>query len=519
MGWDRYREIVFERQKRLGVVPADTQLTPRPPEIPAWESLTKDERRVYARMMEVYAGFMAQSDYDIGRVIDTIRDVGALDNTMVIYIAGDNGASFEGNLSGTTNVMAQVNGVAESTAEMLERLDDLGGPSTTPMYPAGWAWAGNTPFQWGKRIASHLGGTRDPLVISWPKRIRDIGGVRTQFHHLIDVAPTILEAASIPAPASVNGVVQKPIEGVSMIYTFDEPKAAGRHETQYFELLANRSIYHDGWIAAARSGLLPWAYLLKGDFEREPWELYHLDVDYSEANNLADQFPDKLKALEKLFDEEARKNQVYPLDPRVAGYPHENSAPPGGRAFYTFYQGSGHLYDATAPRTVNRSYEFRAYVVIPPGGANGVLVAHGGSACGYSLFLKDGKPTYTYNFFQREVTTLASPQPLPEGAATIQLRFEYEGGGAGKGAMAVLLVNGGEVDRRRIPRTVPFAYSFQETFDVGEDSSSPVGDYRSPFPFSGVLQRLELQVAPVKLASEEELRFRADRLAALLRSQ
>lgn len=517
MGWDRYREEVLERQKRLGVVPADTRLTPRPSEIPAWDSLDPDQKKVAARMMEVFAGYMAQSDHEIGRVIDALQELGELENTLIVYIAGDNGASLEGNVTGTTNLMAQVNGVQESTAYMMRRLRDLGGPGTLPLYPAGWAWAGNTPFQWGKRIASHLGGTRDPMVISWPARIRN-PGIRTQFHHVIDVYPTLLEAAGIPAPASVNGVVQMPVEGISMVYTFDHAAAPDRRRVQYFEMLGNRAIYQDEWMAAARSPLLPWAYYYKGPnltgSEDRPWELYDLATDYSEADNVASRYPDKLKGLQALFRAEAEKYHVFPIDFRIAGRQHHNTAPPGGRLSYTYYPGSGHLYDATSPYTENRSHTITAYVDIPAGGANGVLVAHGGSSCGYALYIKDGRATYTYNYCRMAVTTIADPRPLPAGPAQIRLRFAYDGGGLGKGATISLYVNGTKVAAGRLPATVMASYSFEETFDVGEDSSTPVGDYVSPFPFTGTLHKVELAYDPLKLAAPDRRLLRAVREAA-----
>lgn len=491
MGWDRYREIVLERQKKLGVVPPDTKLTARPPEIPAWDSLSADQKKVAARLMEVYAGFTAQSDHELGRVLDAIAVTGQLDNTLVIYIAGDNGASLEGGLHGTSNGMAQINGVTESTASMLAKLDELGGPMTEPHYPVGWAWAGNTPFQWGKRFGSHLGGTRDPMVAFWPSHIKDAGGIRTQFEDVVDVAPTILEAAGLPEPVVVDGVKQQRVDGASMLDTFASAAAPSKRTTQYFEMLGNRSIYHDDWMAAARSGQIPWLPPAPDTMLQQPWELYHLSEDYSEANNLAAQYPDKVKQMQAIFDEEAKKNQVYPLNPLWAG----RQARPTGTHF-TYYAPTGHLYLSLTPAYENHSHTITAYVDIPRGGANGVLMADGGIGGGFSLFLKDGKPSYTYNFFRQRITTINAPDALPAGPAKIVLKFAYDGGGRGKGAMATLYVNDRQVGQARLPETVPSAFAYEDTFDVGQDSASPVGDYQSPFPFTGVLERVELDIAP-----------------------
>ena len=490
MGWDRYREIVMERQKKLGVVPPDTKLTPRPAEIPAWDSLTEAQKKVAARLMEVYAGFTAQSDHELGRVIDAIKETGQLDNTLIIYIAGDNGASLEGGLYGTSNMMAQANGIEDNTAETLAKLDELGGPHSLPHYPVGWAWAGNAPFQWGKRIGSHLGGTRDPMVVYWPSHVKDAGGIRTQFEDAVDVAPTILDAAGLPEPVEVDGVAQQRVDGASMVSTFASAIAPATRTSQYFEMMGNRAMYSDGWIAAARSGMLPWLYSVAPDsMMRQPWELYDLTTDYSEADNLAAQYPDKLKQLQALFDEEATRNHVYPLDPRTAG---RQERPAGSH--FTYYTGTGHLYLSLTPAYENHSHTIAAYVDIPAGGANGVLMADGGEAGGFSLFLKDGKPVYTYNYFGRRVTTIASGQALPPGPAKIMIRFAYDGGGRGKGAEATLLVNDRDVAHARLAETVPMAFSFDDTFDVGEDSASPVGDYKSPFPFTGTIHHIDLDI-------------------------
>lgn len=504
MGWDEYRNLVFERQKRLGVVPKETVLTPRPAELPAWDTLSPAQKKVAARLMEVFAGYMAQTDYEIGRVIGTLQKSGQLDNTLTFFIAGDNGASLEGNLTGTDNIMEQINGLQPTAEEILPHLDGIGLRGSNPHYPAAWAWAGNTPFQWGKRIGSHLGGTRDPLVISWHGHLKDPGSTRSQYAHLIDILPTILEAAHLPEPVSVDGVAQQPVDGISMAYTFNDPIAPERHKTQYYEMHGNRSIYSDGWIATQRSGLLPWAYTFTSGIGTQPWELYNLTTDYSEAHDLAAQNPARLNQLESLFDLEATKNHVYPIDSRIAGRQHLNPPPPGGRSFYTFYPGATELYDALAPGTRNRTHTFTAYVDVPAGGADGVLVAEGSSAAGYSLYVKDGRPSYTYNYFRREVTTIAAKDPLPPGKSIIELHFDYEGGGLGKAATVTLTVNGKQAAQAHLEHTVPRAYSFEETFDVGEDSASPVGPYQAPFRFTGTLERLELRSQPPSQTAEEK---------------
>lgn len=493
MGWDEYRKLVFERQKKLGVISPDTVLTPRPPELPAWDSLSSDQKKVASRLMEVFAGFMAQTDYEIGRVVDAFRQTGELDNTLVVYIPGDNGASMEGSLNGTDNMMEQVNGITSTAVEIVARLDSIGGPESNAQYPAGWAWAGNTPFQWGKRLGSHLGGTRDPMVVSWPEHIRSKGEIRSQYVHVIDVLPTVLEAAGVAQPATVNGVPQQTIDGKSFLSTLASATAPEYRTTQYFEMHGNVSIYHNGWVAAQRTALLPWGYTLNADSPAPAWELYNLNNDYSEAKDLARAHPDRLAELKKLFQLEGERNKVFPIDPRVNGRQHPNPPPPGGRAFYTFYPGAKLLYDALAPGTRNRTHTFTAYVDIPAGGSDGVIVAEGGASSGYSLYIKNGRPAYTYNYFRREVTTIAAKEPLPVGKSVIELRFEYDGGGAGKGAKVTLLVNDKVIDEARLARTVPRAYAFEETFDVGEDTASAVGPYEAPFVFAGKLERLELR--------------------------
>lgn len=504
MGWDVYREQTLERQKKLGLVPQNTVLTPRPPEIPAWDSLTPDEKKVASRLMEVFAGMMAQTDYEIGRVLDALRQTGQLDNTLVILIAGDNGASLEGGLKGTDDLPAAVNGVNVPASEIVKHLDALGGPATEPHYPVGWAWAGNTPFQWGKRIGSHLGGTRDPMIISWPGHIQQPGGIRTQFTHVIDVLPTVLEAVGLPEPKTVNGIEQQPVDGISLLYSLNAPDAPERHTVQYSEMMGNLSIYDHGWVAADRSGLLPWQYTTH--FHSPPWELYNLQVDYSEARDLVNADPEKLKQLQVVFDHEAKRNHVYPIDPNIVGREHHPPGPPPGTDHYTFYAGgTGHLPNGVAPVTTNRSHTITAHIEVPLGGAEGVLVADGGQFAGYSLYLDHSRPTYVYHFFNDPPVTIAAKGPLKSGPATIVVHFDYDGGGMGKGATITLTVNGIRQATARIPRTVPVVYSYEETFDVGEDAYTPVGPYSSPFRFTGKLVSLELKSIPPtqKKASEE----------------
>jgi arylsulfatase len=491
-GWDEYRRVVFQRQKTLGVIPPDAELTPRPREIPAWASLDPDRKQVAARLMEVFAGFMSQADHEIGRVIEAFRETSGLDNTLIIFIAGDNGASLEGGLDGTDNIMEQVNGIRTPIADLLRRLEEIGGPTSNPHYPVGWAWAGNTPFQWGKRFGSHLGGTRDPMVVSWPARIRSAGQTRSQYAHVIDVLPTILEAAGIAPPRAVGGVEQQPIDGTSFLEVLTNASAPERHTRQYFEMHGNRSIYDGGWVASQRSGILPWMPAVDGA-PPPPWELYDLSHDYSEAHDVASAHPEKLEQLEKEFDDAAATNHVFPIDTRFGERAHPNPPPPGGRPFYTYYRGSTHLFDATAPATRNRTHTLTAYVDIPPGGADGVLAADGGTSSGYVLYVKDGRPAYTYNYFHRDVTTIAAPVRLPPGPARIAVRFVYEGGGDGKGATVTLSVNGKDVGEAHLARTVPKIYSYDETFDVGEDTATAVGPYTAPFPFTGTIDRVELR--------------------------
>ncbi len=498
-GWDKLREETFTRQKQLGAIPASAKLTPRPKELPAWDSLSKEEQKLYAHQAEVFAGFTAHTDAEIGRVIDAIDQLGELDNTLVIYIAGDNGASAEGGLTGSVNELKVFNGLAEDPKQLLASLDDLGSPKTFNHFHAAWAWAVNTPFQWTKQIASHFGGTRDPLVIAWGDRIQDRGGLRTQFHHVIDIAPTILEAAGVTPPTIVNGVKQQPIEGTSLAYTFDNPDAPSRRTTQYFEMFGNRAIYDRGWVAAARHGRLPWEAVSATTFEQDPWELYNITEDFSEANNLAEQNPAKLKQLKQLFLAEARKYDVLPLDDRILNRFDVSSRPSlvAGRTHFTYYPGAVGIPEGSAPDLKNKSFSITAAIEIPKDNdkAEGVLVSQGGRFAGWSFFLNDGKPTFAYNFLGADRTEIEATEKVPVGASNVRFEFAFDGGTPGAGGTGKLFVNDKPVGEGRIAKTVPYRWGLDETFDVGRDLGTPVvEDYKSPFAFTGNLQKVTLDL-------------------------
>jgi arylsulfatase A-like enzyme len=496
-GWDKLREETFARQKQLGVIPANAQLTPRPIELPAWDSLSPEDQKIYAHEMEVFAGFLAYTDHEVGRLINAIDQIGELDNTLIFYIVGDNGASAEGGLSGSVNELKVFNKVPESREQLLASLNDLGSPKTFNHYHAAWAWAGTTPFQWTKQIASHFGGTRNPLIIAWGDRIKDQGGLRGQFYHVIDITPTIFEAAGITAPTQVNGVKQQKIEGTSLVYTFDDPEAASKHETQYFEMFGNRAIYDDGWIAATRHPRLPWQGTINADFEKDPWELYNIEEDFSEANNLATEKPEKLAKLQKLFLSEARKYNVLPLDDRVSERfdVQDRPSPAAGRTTFTYYSSGVSIPEGSAPSLKNRSFAITADVEIPESGAEGVLLTQGGRFAGWGFFLEDSKPTYVYNFVNAERYIIQSPQKLAPGKSTIKFNFDYDGGEVGAGGIGKLFINDQPVAEGRIAKTIPYRFTLDETFDVGRDTGTPIVEtYQVPFAFTGNLQKVTLNL-------------------------
>jgi arylsulfatase A-like enzyme len=511
-GWDKAREQIFERQLRAGVIPKDTKLTPRPSEIPAYHSLSPDQKRIAARLMETFAGFTAQTDHEVGRIIDALGDMGELDNTLIFWIIGDNGASMEGTLTGVFNEMVSLNGQEEDPKYILQHIEEIGGPESYNHYPVGWAWAMNTPFQWGKQIASHFGGTRNPMVISWPKKIgAGHGDVRAQFHHAIDVVPTILQAAGVEAPSEVNGVWQKPIEGISMVYSFSDPGANGKRDTQYFEMFGNRAIYHDGWVAAARHGRLPWENAGTVDFDKDKWELYRVDDDFSEYRDVAAEHPKVLKDLQDLFLIEAAKYNVFPLDDRFIERADPSLRPSliAGRTDFVYYPGAVRIPESSSPNVKNRSHSITAHLEMPERGGDGTLVAAGGIVGGYCLHVKDGRPAYEYNWFSQNRYKIEAPEPLPPGPATIKAEFHYDGGGLGKGGTVRLFVNGRKAAEGRVDKTILGRFSADETFDIGMDTGSPVSDtYSSPNPFRGKIKKVEVKLEPLTVNSAEEDRLR-----------
>jgi arylsulfatase A-like enzyme len=498
-GWDKYREAVFARQKQLGVIPQNTKLAPKPADIKDWDKLTADEKKLFSRQMEVFAAFAAHTDYEIGRVVKAIEDLGELDNTLIVYQVGDNGASAEGGMSGMFNEMTYFNGVAENVPDMLKHLDKWGDPDTFPHMAAGWAVAGNTPFKWTKQVASNFGGTRNPLVVTWPARIKAKGEIRTQFTHVVDLAQTVLEAAAIPEPKMVNGVAQTPMEGVSMAYTFDDAKAADRHRTQYFEIAGNRAIYSDGWVAATVHKA-PWELAPKRKLAEDVWELYNVNEDFSQSTDLAAQNPAKLKELQALFMSEAERYRVLPIDDRTierfdsvaAGRPDLM----GSRTSLTVYEGMTGMMENAFINVKNRSLTITADVEIPRTGANGVLLCQGGRFGGWSLYVKNGRPAYTYNFVGLQEYTVSSSEQLAPGKNTIKLDFAYDGNGRGKGGTATLYIKDKKVGSARVERTQPNVFSADDAADVGIDEGTNVsrGYKERDNEFTGTIHQIKVDV-------------------------
>ena len=512
-GWNQLREQIFANQKKLGVIPANTQLTPWPDSLPKWDTLNPTQKKVYAHQAEIFAAYVAYTDNEIGRVIQAVEDLGKLDNTLIIYISGDNGTSAEGSAIGTTFDLAAIQGIDMPVDVQLKFYDVLGSDQTTPHMSVAWSWAFDTPFKWTKQVASYFGGTRQGMTISWPGHIKDVGSVRPQFHHIIDIVPTILEAAGIPAPETVDGIAQRPIEGVSMAYTFDSAnaKAPSKRDSQYFEMFGNRAMYRDGWIATTVPPQPPW---LMGTVQMPDvltgykWELYNLTEDFSENNDLAAKNPAKLKELQDLFMVEAKKYQVLPLDNSILERlltPRPSAV--AGRTEFTYSDGIVGLPDGSVPNTLSKSYSIAAEVEIPQGGAEGMLNTLGGRFGGYGLYLLKSKPVFTYNLLGLERFRWEGAQALTPGKHTILFDFQYDGPGMAKGGTGVLSVDGKEVARKSIPHTIPALMTIDETFDVGVDTRTGVDDkdYQSPFRFTGKLNKVTIKLMPPKNAAEENL--------------
>lgn len=485
-GWDVIRKRIYENQKRLGVIPADTKLADKPKDIKDWDDLSDDERKLFARQAEVFAAFLDMTDAEIGRLIAAIEEMGELDNTLIVFMAGDNGTSAEGGMIGMYNEMTYFNGVEETVPDMLEHYDEWGGPSTYPHMAAGWAVCFDSPFMWTKQVPANYGGTRQGTVVHWPNGIKAKGELREQWHHVIDIAPTILEAAGLPEPRTVNGVGQRPMEGVSMVYSFDDAEAADRHLVQYFEIMGNRGLYYDGWFAGTVH-MFPWAPP-RNTFENDEWELYHVAEDFSMANNLADEHPEKLEELKEMFLSEALKYKVLPLDDRrqlrvnakLAGRP----TLMGDRKSLTVYEGLGFLPENDFIDTKNTSFEIVAQIDNTGGDAEGVIVSQGGRFGGWSLYVHQGKPVYTYNFLGLDSYSVTSDEALPKKHSTIKLEFDYDGQSSdgkpklGAGGTATLLIDSKKVGSGKVEKTQFAIWSADETANVGVDRETPVSsDY------------------------------------------
>src|SRR5450631_1775966 len=519
MGWEKLREQIFTKQKHLGVIPANTQLTPWPDTLPKWDSLSFPQKKLYAREAEVFAGYAAYTDYEIGRVIQAVEDMGKLDNTLVIYISGDNGTSAEGTLEGTPNQMTAYNGILKlPEAEMMLNYEAWGSDKTYPHMSVAWSWAFDTPFKWTKQVASHFGGTRQGMVISWPGHIKDVGGIRSQFHHMIDIVPTILEVTDIKAPTVVNGIAQRPIEGVSMAYTFNEAnaKAPSTRETQYFEMVGNRAIYSNGWIASTTPPAPPW---LLGTGKLTPmneykWELYNITEDFSQYNDLAAKMPEKLKEMQALFLTEAAKYNVFPLD--NSGFTRLLTPRPSavaGRTLFTYKGENANIPVGNAPSILDRDYTITADITIPKKGAEGMIATLGGRFGGYGLYLLKGKPVFVYNLLNLERYRWEGGvggadwmgSSLKAGKHTISFDFKYDGPGPGKGGTGVLSVDGKEFARKTIAHTIPLLMSIDETFDVGLDTRSPVDDsYKIPFRFNGTINKLTFKLGSEQMTAQDK---------------
>lgn len=499
-GWDKQREMTYAKQKELGIIPENAQLNPTPDDYNDWDGLSDGEKRVAARQMEAYAAALSHADHQVGRVMNAIESMGELDNTLVIYIMGDNGASAEDptGLGMTSEVGTMGNNVVDRLDYMVENIELFGGMWFENHYSHSWAHAMNTPFQWDKKIASHLGGSRTGMAMMWKQgNIKDPGAIRNQFSHVTDIVPTILDAANIPAPETINGFEQVPMNGTSLLYTFEDPNASETHTTQYFEIIGNQGIYHDGWIASTTPKRLPWEG--RGESTADPfndyeWELYNLREDYSQSKNIAAENPEKLKELREIFLAEAKKNQVFPLDDRYVerADPANRPEPNHGRTEFVYYGDTQRLPEGVAVNVKNKSFSITAELVIPEGGAEGMILTQGGWFGGYGLMLLEGKPTFVYSrsHYPEHKYTIAAEQRVTAGKHSLVLDFKYDGGGQGKGGTATILLDGDVIAKGRVDETVPTRFSMTEGLEVGRDAGMPVSkDYQVPFAFTGEITK------------------------------
>jgi arylsulfatase A-like enzyme len=521
-GWNKLRDTIFAKQKKLGVLPPDAKMTPWPKDlIKEWDQLSADEKKMFIRQADIFAAYVAYTDHEIGRVIQAVEDLGKLDNTLIIYINGDNGTSAEGGLNGTPNEVAAVQGVHLPVEALLKYYDAWGSDLTYPHMSVGWAWAFDTPFSWTKMVASHFGGTKQGMAISWPKEISDKGGIRNQFHHVIDIVPTILEAAQVKQPEVVDGIPQKPIEGVSMVYTFDKKNAdaASTHKTQYFEMLGDHAIYHDGWILSSKVMRVPWENSGKGhnDPASWPWELYDLSKDWTQYEDVAAKYPEKVKEMDALFWKEAEKNQVLPLNATTFTRlvePRPSLA--AGRTIFTYSGEMTGTPNGDAPSIIATSYNFKANIDVPKEGAEGMIVTQGGRFAGYGFYVLKGKPVFTWNLVDLKRIKWEGSEELTPGKHILEFDFKYDGLGAatlafgspsglGRSGTGVLKVDGKIVATQKMEKTIPMTLQWDENFDVGADTGTPVDDrdYQVPFKFNGKLNKMTLTINRPKLSKED----------------